>query len=275
MDRLKGKTAIITGAASGIGRGIALCFAAQGARVALADLGVVLAQDVIENTGRMIENESIAVKVDVRSNKSVTDMLDLVLEKFGHVDILVNAAGISGRIGKSFDRQSLDDFVDNAHQVLDVNLVGALRTTRGILEHFKKRGEGCIINIASIVAHGRGDMQLKPAYNASKAGLIEFSHWCAIRLAEYSVRVNTISPGLVYTTLWEKLGVQLKEEFPEEFPADMPARAIFDKWVETRVPLKREQTPWDIGMAAVFLASDEAQNITGIDIPVDGGVLAR
>jgi NAD(P)-dependent dehydrogenase (short-subunit alcohol dehydrogenase family) len=274
MSRLQGKTAIVTGAASGIGRGIAECFAKEGARVVLADINIKGAVDVIEMNEALISSGALPLWMDVTSDQNVKSAIQEALIQFDHIDILVNAAGISGEIQDDFFEHTLGEIMKNAHSVFEVNFFGAMRTTRVLGEHFRKRRSGSIINIASIVAHGRGGMQLKPPYNASKAGLIEFTHWSAIQLAPYNVRVNSISPGLIYTELWEKLGAQLRNKYPDKY-GHMMAREIFDLWVKERVPLAREQTPEDVGKAAVYLASDEAINVSGTDIAVDGGVLAR
>ena len=117
---------------------------------------------------------------------------------------------------------------------------------------------------------------MKPAYNMSKAAVVSLTKTLAIDLAPYGVRVNSISPGLLYTGFWDHLPHQLKTERPEQYAPDADIyNDVFMRRVKELVPLGRPQTPEDIGWAAVFLASDEAKNINGIDLPVDGGVLAR
>jgi NAD(P)-dependent dehydrogenase (short-subunit alcohol dehydrogenase family) len=272
MARLKGKTAIVTGAASGIGRGIAECFALEGARVILADINVGAAQALIDDSDVFRFNGCRAVEVDVTSNESVRHLAATVLRDHGSVDILVNNAGMSGEIGDPMDIDPFDETIANWEKVLDTNLISMTRTTRALFDHFKQRQAGSIINIASIVGHNNGRMQMKPAYNASKSGVISYTHWLAVQMAPFGVRVNSISPGIIFTQFWSHLGEQLAIKRPQEQFKD--ARDAFDHRREQLVPLKVEQTPRDVGWAAVFLASDEARVITGVDLPVDGGVLA-
>lgn len=274
MSRLLNKTAIVTGAASGIGRGIAECFVREGAKVMLADVNFDGAERAAREISEFVLWGAEPVEVDVTSNESVTQMVKYAIKEMEHIDILVNAAGVSGEIQDNYFELSLEEIMENTEHVFDVNLFGLKRTTRVVGAHMKERRSGVILNIASIVAHGHGDMQLKHAYNDSKVGVWSFTRYCMSNLAPNGVRFNSISPGLIWTELWVKLGMQLRNKYPEKY-GNMTAREIFDKWVEERVPLKRAQTPEDVGAAAVFLASDEARNITGVDLPVDGGVLAR
>lgn len=269
--RLEGKNAIVTGGASGIGRGIAECFAQEGARVAIADLNQDAAEEVIKKGEVLRESGAVAIKTDVTSDESVTAMVEESLRLLGHVDILVNNAGMAGEIGDPFPLNDSGNWM----RVLDTNLVSMERTVHALWENFTGRRSGSIINIASIVAHLRGDLRMKPAYNASKAGILSLTRTLAIHLAEFNVRVNSISPGLLYTGFWQHLGDQLRRTRPEQYPEGVEIYDVFLKRVSELVPLRREQTPYDVGWAAVFLASDEARNITGVDLPVDGGVLAR
>ena len=271
MNELKGKVAIVTGAASGIGRGIAECFAAEGAQVVLADVNYKGVQGAVEESSALQKGQAFPVGVDVASDDDVEYMVEAARWHFGAVDILVNNAGMSGAIGDPFPKNTLE----NWKRVYDVNTLSAVRTVGALWGSFTKQRSGRIINIASIVAHNRGGMQMKPAYNASKSALVSFTRWLAIQMAPHNVTVNSISPGLLFTGFWQKLGDQLRKERPDEYPPDVETRDVFLKRVKELVPLQREQTPYDIGHAAVFLASEKAQNITGIDLPVDGGVLAR
>ncbi len=271
MNQLEDRVAIVTGAASGIGRGIAECFAGEKASIVLADINHAGVSHVIRERADLFSGRSIAIDVDVTSRESVKNMIATALDCFGHVDILVNNAGISGNIGDPFPKNTLE----NWQKVYDTNTLSVVRTVAELWDHFISRRSGRIINISSIVAHNRGEMQMKPAYNASKSAVLSFTRWLAIQMAPFNVTVNSISPGLLYTGFWQKLGKQLREERPEEYPAGTEIRDVFLKRVKELVPLGREQTPQDVGYAAVFLASDRAKNITGIDLPVDGGVLAK
>lgn len=271
MKRLQGKTAIVTGGASGIGAGIAECFAQEGARVAIIDANLDGARLVVEGCEDLKKNDSFAIEADVTSDEQVLKQVGIALTMLRHIDILVNNAGTAGEIGDPLSKNT----VENWKKVYDTNTLSGLRTVMALESHFKERKSGCIINVASIVAHNRGEMQMKPAYNASKSAIVAFTRWLAIQMAPYNVRANSISPGLLYTGFWRKLGNQLRKERPEQYPPDVETYDVFKQRVQELVPLGREQTPHDVGWAAVFLASDDAMNITGIDIPVDGGVLAR
>jgi 3-oxoacyl-[acyl-carrier protein] reductase len=271
MDRLKGKTAIVTGAASGIGRAIAECFATEGATVVLADKNFRGAIEVMRGPA-FKGDEHFAREVDVTSDDNVNDMMKGVLNRFGHIDILVNNAGMAGDIGDPFPQNT----VENWKRVFDTNTISAVRTVKALWNHFTERREGVILNIASIVGHNRGSLNMKPAYNASKSAIVALTKVMAIDLAPYNVRVNTISPGILWTGFWDHLAGQLKKERPEQYAPDADIyNDVFMKRVREIVPLGKPQDPEDIGKAAVFLASDEARFITGIDLPVDGGVLAR
>ncbi len=272
MGRLDGKIAIVTGAGSGIGRGIAKCFVEEGAQVVVADINFEAATEVATALSPVFNKfMAVPIKADVTSDASIQKLIDGALYTFGRVDILVNNAGMAGEIGDPFPRNSSENWL----RVYETNTVATMRTVKALWDHFIDRKSGAIINIASIVAHWHGALKMKPAYNASKAGLVSLTKNLAIMLAPYGVRVNSISPGLLFTGFWQKLGKQLKELRPEEYPPGVETYDVFLKRVGELVPLGREQTPEDIGKAAVFLASDDAKNVTGVDLPVDGGVLAR
>ncbi|MBP9711291.1 MAG: SDR family oxidoreductase [Candidatus Pacebacteria bacterium] len=272
MDKLLRKTALVTGAASGIGLGIAQCFALEGARVILADINLDGAVNVIENSDALKFNGAQAVKMDVAHDEDVPDVIRYVLKNYGPIDILVNNAGMAGEIGDPFPKNT----IANLQKVFDTNAASAMRTSLAMWENFTSRRSGVILNIASIVAHWHGALNMKPAYNMSKAAVVSLTKTLAIDLAPYNVRVNSISPGLLYTGFWDHLARQLKIERPEQYAPDANIHDdVFLKRVGELVPLGRPQEPDDIGKAAVFLASDDAKNITGIDLPVDGGVLAR
>lgn len=258
--KLEGKVAIVTGGAGvyGIGRGIVECMTAEGATVVSFDIAAG-------------EEHANSYKVDVTDEAAVGRAVADVFSTWGQVDILVNNAGTAGEIGDPFPLNN----VKNWEHVYRTNMISMMLMTKALWNNFTIRRSGRIINIASIVGHGHGDLKMKPAYNASKAAIIEFTKDMAIQLAPYEVTVNAISPGLLYTGFWRKLGKQLQELRPEQYPHGTETYDVFLRRVGELVPLRREQTPEDIGKAAVFLASDDARNITGIDVPVDGGVLAR
>ena len=150
----------------------------------------------------------------------------------------------------------------------EVNVKGIVRVTGAVKSGMKERRYGKIVNIASIA--GRQGNAGNPPYNVSKAGVISFTQASALELAPYGINVNAICPGLLWTPMWERISYR-RSISPTENPEGLSPRELFDRSIEARIPLKREQTPDDIGNLAAFLTSDYSRNITGQAINVDGG----
>ena len=247
MKLLEGKTAIITGATRGIGKGIALTFAKQGANVAFT-------YSSSDEAAIALENELAALGVKAKSYKSnAADfneaqlLTDQVLDFFGTVDILINNAGITK--DNLLMRMSENDF----DQVIDVNLKSVFNMTKAIQKTMLKNRNGVIINMSSVVGVKGNAGQAN--YAASKAGIIGFSKSVALELGSRNIRCNVVAPGFIETEMTEKLGEE-----------------VVKGWTDA-IPLKRGGTPDDIANACVFLASDMATYITGQVINVDGGML--
>ncbi|SFN93506.1 3-oxoacyl-[acyl-carrier protein] reductase [Paenimyroides ummariense] len=247
MKLLEGKTAIITGATRGIGRGIALTFAKQGANVAFT-------YSSSEEAAIALEQELTALGVKAKSYKSnaadfneAQSLVDQVLEFFGTVDILINNAGITK--DNLLMRMSEADF-DN---VMDVNLKSVFNMTKAVQKTMLKTRNGVIINMSSVVGVKGNAGQAN--YAASKAGIIGFSKSVALELGSRNIRCNVVAPGFIETEMTAKLGEETVKG-----------------WTDA-IPLKRGGTPEDIANACVFLASDLATYITGQVINVDGGML--
>ena len=257
------KIAIVTGGGRGIGRGIALALARNGANVVIAE--------IIEENGRRTAAEvgelgcgSLAVAVDVTDQTSVDGLMPAVLGEFDRVDILVNNAGIIGASGwEQRERTNEEDW----DQIYEVNVKGVMRVTDAIAPHMKERKYGKIVNIASVAAR-QGNPRNTP-YNVSKAGVVSLTQAQALELAPYDINVNAICPGLIWTPMWER--IVNRPAMRPETAGGLSGRAAFDRGVEERVPLGREQTPEDIGNVATFLASDAAKAVTGQAVNVDGG----
>ncbi len=216
--RLDGKVAVVTGGGSGIGRGIVLAMAREGADVAIPDIQVLNAEKVageVKGLGRKV----LAMKTDVTSAADVKTMVDRTRETFGKIDILVNNAGAAGPPGMPFTNNTEDDW----DRTFTVNTKSVFLTCKAITPYFIERKAGRIVNL--------------------------------------------------WTDFWQKLAAHLAETNPAF--KGMTARQVFDKRVGDITPMKREQTPEDIGWAAVFLASEEARNITGQALNVDGGVVMQ
>jgi NAD(P)-dependent dehydrogenase (short-subunit alcohol dehydrogenase family) len=260
--RLAGKVAIVTGGGSGIGRGIALALAREGADVAIPDIQVINAEKVADEV-KGLGRKSFAMKTDVTSSADVKGMIDRAREVFGKVDILVNNAGMAGPTGMPFTNNTEEDW----DRTFAVNTKSVFLTCKAVAPYFIERKAGRIINIASIA--GPLSSLTMPPYSVAKQGVITFTRIVAKELAPHGVTVNAICPGVLWTAFWEKLAAHIASTNPAF--AGMTPRQVFEKRVTDIVPMKCEQTPEDIGNAAAFLASDEARYITGQALNVDGG----
>ncbi len=245
--RLSDKVAVVTGASRGIGRAIAIEFAREGADIVV---NYNASREKAENVVRAIKNmnrRAISIKADVSDPDQVREMVKIVISNFRRVDILVNNAGII--IKSPLEYISPEDWI----KVISVNLNGVFLTMRFFGEHMISRGEGVIINIASVAGHlplvGGG------AYSASKAGVIMLTRQAAAEWGPRGIRVNAICPGPILTNM-------LKSEYSEE---ELKIR-------EKVTPTMRMGTPEDVAKLAVFLASDDAKNITGGVYDTDSGL---
>lgn len=242
--RLQDKTAIVTGAGSGFGAGIARKFAAEGARVMVADIDANAADTVAR------EIDGVAQVVDVSDAASVAAMAEAARAAFGRVDILVNNAGIT-HLPKPMEEVSEEEF----DRVFAVNAKSVYLTARALVPGMKAAGTGAILNVASTA--GLSPRPNLNWYNASKGWMITATKTMAVELAAFGVRVNAIAPVAGETPLLQSF---MGEDTPE-------ARARF----LSSIPLGRFSTPEDMGNAAAFLCSDEAGMITGVALEVDGG----
>ena len=242
--RLSGKTAIVTGGASGFGAGIVKKFIAEGATVMVADINDDAAQAMADESG------GIACTVDVANSDSVKAMAEAAIAKMGHIDILVNNAGIT-HLPTPMEDVSEDEF----DRVLAVNAKSVFLTAKHIVPHMKSRRTGAILNVASTA--GVSPRPRLNWYNASKGWMITATKAMAVELAPDGVRVNAINPVAGETPLLKSF---MGEDTPE----------IRAKFIST-IPIGRFSTPEDMGNAACFLCSDEASMVTGVAMEVDGG----
>jgi 3-oxoacyl-[acyl-carrier protein] reductase len=244
--RLTGKTAIVTGGASGFGEGIAQKFVAEGARVMIADINGDAAELLADELG----GAALAQRVDVADGASVAAMARAAFVAFGKLDILVNNAGIT-HLPAPLEEISEADF----DRVWAVNAKSVYLTARHIVPHMKANGAGAILNVASTA--GVSPRPRLSWYNASKGWMITATRSMAVELAPAGVRVNAINPVAGETPLLKSF---MGEDTPE----------IRAKFLAT-IPLGRFSTPEDMANAACFLCSDEASMITGVAMEVDGG----
>ena len=265
MIDLSGKRAIVTGGANGIGRGISLVLAEQGADVVLADMNTDGAEAVAAELSAS-GHCATAIATDVTDRRSVADMVAQVLDEFGKIDILVNDAGVVGA-SNWWEREFPND--EDWDLTLAVNLRGVVNVSEAVMGQMKERRYGKIVNIASIAArYGNVDI---PHYNASKAAVVSWTQSNALQLASYGINVNAICPGLLWTPMFERIAQKRATFNTDPGLEGLKGRAFFEEVVDSTIPMKREQTPEDIGKMAAFLASDDARNITGQAINVDGG----
>ena len=242
---LKGKVALVTGGAQGIGKAVALLLAGKGADIAVSDVNLQKAEETaseIQSMGR----KAMAVRADVANGQEVDQMVQAILERFGRIDILVNNAGIAR--DKLILRMTEEDW----DAVLNVNLKGTFHCTRGVVRHMSKQRYGKIVNIASVVGEMGNAGQAN--YAASKAGVIGFTKTVAREFAQRGINVNAIAPGYIATPMTEALPEKAKEE------------------LQRMIPMERLGRPEDVAEAVLFLVSEASSYITGQVLNVNGGI---
>lgn len=291
--KLEGKAAIVSGGGQGIGEGIVKCLAEEGANVTIVDYNGENAKKVageVEALGR----KALAIDADVTDSDKVAKAVRDTVDLFGKIDILVNNAGGHSAMPPRTERPTFTDRGDVEWQgYYEQNLKSGIAMCREVIPHYRKQRSGKIVNISSI--SGRlADFGNMP-YTVFKAGIISLTMSLAAELAGINVNVNCVCPGHVYTPMWERGAVgtynRIREilDKGEELP-EMLGRMGIDKltiekstphelWqkmvIERSTPLRREQTIEDMGRAVVFFVSEDAKNITGQTLHVDGGVVMR
>ena len=245
LERLRDKVAIVTGGGSGIGEGIAQVFAREGARIVVADVDSGTGE-AVSDAIRAEGGHAFFVKVDVRQEAEVKALVDRTVATYGGLDVLVNNAGVG--IGKTAEDTSEEEW----DRILDINVKGAYLTTKYSVPYLRARGGGSIINIGSLFALRGGPSYA--AYHASKGAVRQFTKSTALALASDRIRVNVLHPGLIRTPASSR---------------DANAQAFA---AASMGPMRRWGEPQEIAHGCVFLASDEASFITGIDLPIDGGL---
>ncbi|MDT5337555.1 MAG: hypothetical protein QOD90_3060 [Mycobacterium sp.] len=257
-NELAGKVAIVTGGASGIGKGIVEKFLAEGAKVVIADVQDELGAAVAADAGP----DAYFHHTDVADQAQVCELVAAAVEKFGGLHVMVNNAGRSSPLKKGLFDEDFAEF----DSVMRINLLGVMAGTRDAARHMAEHGGGSIVNISSIggVQPGGG----VTSYRASKAAVIHFSKSAAIELANYDIRVNCIAPGNIPTPLLQTAASDEDRERLERFEVRIRQQMRDDR------PLQREGTPEDIAEAVLYYAGDRSRYVTGTVLPVDGGTVA-
>ncbi len=253
--RLKGKVAIVTGGAQGIGRAYSLRFAQEGAAVAIVDLRDEQAKkveaEIAEKGGK-----ALAIKADVSSEESASAMARRVKERFGRIDVLINNAAIY------YDMDRTDQSITYLKKMMDVNLLGILICGRAVFPYMKEAGGGSIINISSAAAYAVPSGRMPPAqnfgayaYGLCKSGVVYLTKMMARTGGPHNIRVNAIAPGVTMSEATRKV-------VPPSIIESLTAASALGKTLE----------PWDLTGAAVFLASEDSALMTGQTLSVDAGV---
>ena len=247
MKLLKGKTAVITGASRGIGRGIALCFAQHGANIAFSYLSSDEKARALETELEAFGIKAKGFKSDASDFASAQKLADQVMESFGSIDVLVNNAGITK--DTLLMRMTEEDF----DRVMEINLKSIFNLTKAVLRPMLKQRSGSIINMSSVVGVKGNAGQAN--YSASKAGIIGFTKSTALELGSRNIRCNAIAPGFIETEMTAALDEN-----------------VVQGWRDS-IPLKRGGSPEDVANATLFLASDMSAYVSGQVLNVCGGML--
>ncbi|MCX7981727.1 MAG: SDR family oxidoreductase [Syntrophales bacterium] len=265
MDlKIKGKIAVVTGGGNGIGRAIAIRLAEEGARVVVVDIAGEdakrVAKEIVEKGG-----DAFAIEADATQEEKVNEFIRQTIEKFGTLDILVNNVGGGGGGPVPIVKTTTESW----DRTIDLTLKSAFLCSRAAAPEMIKKRAGRIINISSI--SGKLGESLIGPYCAAKFGVIGLTQVMAKELGRYNITVNAVCPGYVFTPGWEKLAQAMKESYSSL--ADKSLREIFEMRTKHLTALGRPQNPEDVASLVAYLASEEAGNITGQAINVDGGAV--
>ncbi|MFN8453116.1 MAG: SDR family oxidoreductase [Anaerolineae bacterium] len=251
--KLKGKVAIITGAGSGIGRASALLFAREGAKVVVADLVAAAGEETVAEIKKN-EGEAIFAQVDVSQAAQVEKMVRAAVETYGRLDVLFNNAGLT------LPASVTDTTEETWTRSIEVNLKGVMLGCKYAIPEMQKVGGGSIINTASMLGLVASPRQAP--YSAAKGGVVLLTKQVAIDYARDNIRCNCICPSEVDTPMHRK------------FIAESPDPEATKKRLLERIPLNRVARPDELAAVALFLACDDSSYITGVALPVDGGLTA-
>jgi len=242
---LKPYVVLITGGASGLGLAAAHGFAKEGSTVVIADLQEAAAKSVAQELG----SQHLGLACDVADEAQVNHVVDTVIKKYGRVDVLINCAGVADRVAPTIEQDMM-----HFRRLLDIHLTGTYMMTKACAVHMLKQGKGNVINISSIA--GVIGLTYRNAYSAAKAGISMITRTLGCEWGAVGIRVNAIAPGYILTPLTQAI---------------IDEGRLDKSIVERRTPMGRMGEPRHIADAMLFLASDRAEFITGVTVPVDGG----
>ena len=250
-DQFSKQVALITGAASGIGRSTALAFAQEGAKVIVSDVAVAGGEETVQLI-RDAGGEAHFVRADVADADDVAQLVQTAVDRYGRLDIGINNAGIGSNWKRLADYEP-----DDWHRVIAVNLTGVFNCMFYELKQMLQQGRGAIVNLASIA--GLRGLANSSAYTASKHGVVGLTKSAALEYATQNIRINAVCPVFTRTPLFEAL---------------FEVNPTYEERIKKNIPMRRYGTPEDIAQAILWLCSDNASFITGHALPLDGGMMA-
>ena len=282
-NTLKDKVAIVTGGANGLGKGISLCLAEDGADVVIADIDMDNANAVAQEV-RAYGSKALVIEADLTKEESSKKIVDETLKAFGRLDILVNNVGAGhtedsvadfSLTDQDWDRVYLGGIAELTEGDWDRAYAANLKTTifmcKAVVPYMREQKSGKIINISSI--GGRRGMSTRLPYSTFKSGVIILTQGLAHQLGRDNINVNCVCPGVIYTSIHEDIA-KVKMRTNPSYKDVKDPKEVFLKLTRA-APLRREQTEEDIGRAVAFFASDDSRNITGQSLNVDGGLDMR
>ena len=280
--KLEGKVAFVTAAGRGIGRGIALALAGEGADIVANSFGEETTKAVADEIEAM-GSKCLALPADITKPDKILLAMEEAVNVYGRIDILVNNIGSGSKTPKAADSSALGQVIAAWDTMYEQNLRATVLMCEAMALHFIEKGGGKIVNVSSIAGQCALSVPVleniaPPSYSAMKAGLLSYTRTLANRLGPHNVNVNGVCPGIVYTDAWIGNSKRVISRIPE-FKGRDPrewflgiAHGKYPHWFQP-TPLMREQTVEDIAQMVVFLVSEESRNITGQAVNVDGGMI--